>query len=744
MPKRKGTPLRGNQRKKKKIVSKTGIEGEIGILAIKMTLKAIVRPQYYQQVKDWFTQKSIECTKICALASLLFLYKVKSANESNNADFFSGDGNKEIKDCFYAVLQKNKEKEEMVPDFRDFVENMEAENRFSWPGNSFFGNQMQYLYKQYTTNLRNNLEMHAERRLYQYLIMRAWQFNAVSTGPTLRNDDIKRAVQWTIDRYDPIKTTDRHWEVKWEKRQLLLDMIAEIGGPEDNDVAIYTTSEGTWFKSINMWLTMQMEVDNFHIWAEENGIEIPKIKNLKVIPIHQFMRQHVKMETDVLIRMMSEMRFRLHGLIIKYEIVEDPMTQCWDEIFDMPKIHRLLKSNKRFRPYIASNGQAVSIMYEVPKSHLDRLVDDEIVRKRYRDGVYVYEIGIDPGMRTWNATVRRNIKTGKEVSCILVSICVCVVSNRVIECIISFFIIFPQINFTVSSKRYHYLARQGVRDRKAKRWTRRFVAEEQHDRERYQRMPSPKGENWGSYIAHRLTMLKKGIETYTTEKYARLQFDKYIQSNRATDKIANLLTNRKPSIIHMGAVDMPANSPIRIKKHVRCPGNRKLAESFRKIPNTVVRQVNENRTSQLCGRCFTPFDIATQRDRMKVCEWCLPDNDDWPPNLQLPTKIVSKKSKRTLIADRQRMREAVEQDPNQAERFVSKVISYQKNWQQSAAIDEDADPAEQEDAAESHDRRILKTCWHRDITAAKLILYKGHCHLFGIQLHFMFTIERIR
>lgn len=108
------------------------------------------------------------------------------------------------------------------------------------------------------------------------------------------------------------------------------------------------------------------------------------------------------------------------------------------------------------------------------------------------------------------------------------------------------------MNFKISSKKYHYMTRQGVRNSKAKRWTRQFVAFERNDRNdrtRYARMPSPKGENWKDYITHRLTIMKKAIEVYTTEKYSRLQFDKYIESNRVCDKIAAMLV--RTHTVHM-------------------------------------------------------------------------------------------------------------------------------------------------------------------------------------------------
>lgn len=58
---------------------------------------------------------------------------------------------------------------------------------------------------------------------------------------------------------------------------------------------------------------------------------------------------------------------------------------------------------------------SVSIHYKVKTEALDKLVDAQLVKQLYENGEFVYELGIDPGMKTWNATVRRNIATGKEV-----------------------------------------------------------------------------------------------------------------------------------------------------------------------------------------------------------------------------------------------------------------------------------------------------------------------------------------
>lgn len=194
----------------------------------------------------------------------------------------------------------------------------------------------------------------------------------------------------------------------------------------------------------------------------------------------------------------------------------------------------------------------------------------------------------------------------------------------------------------------------------------------------------------------------------------------------------------------MGAAQTAPNSIIKIKKHVRCPGNRKMLKSFHKLPNNVVKMTNEFRTSRICARCFTPFPLSTLSDRFKVCEWCMPDQDDWPDGLKLPRKIVTKKSKRVYQAERQAMREAMIENPNQADGFVPKVISYRKYWQQNAVfemedfvvqrpgnIHEDMDFTADDIPEDMFDQPmpILKTIWNRDISAAKLILYRGKLYL---------------
>lgn len=183
-----------------------------------------------------------------------------------------------------------------------------------------------------------------------------------------------------------------------------------------------------------------------------------------------------------------------------------------------------------------------------------------------------------------------------------------------------------------------------MRDRKAQRWTKAFEDEAKADRNNrnlYVRMPSDMGANWLDYIHHRIKMLKKGMDVYTTDKYTRLSLDKYILSNRVCDNIAGMVTNHKSCLVHFGNAAMAPNRPIRIPKHMRCPGRRKMLVSFKKCLNCHVNIVDEYFTSQTCAKCLQRFDRRTRSHRFKVCPDCKPDQA-----AMLPTMIVGRKSKR--------------------------------------------------------------------------------------------------
>lgn len=256
--------------------------------------------------------------------------------------------------------------------------------------------------------------------------------------------------------------------------------------------------------------------------------------------------------------------------------------------------------------------------------------------------------------------------------------------------------------------------------------TRIFTFDENGDRNRIAAVmgeaASPRGTTWAAYIKHRLRMMENGIETYTTRQYARLRLDKFIEWHRAIDRIAGRLVNHKPAIIYVGAGQIAANSIISIRKHVRCPGTRKLVEAFNKRGTCLIRMVDEYMTSQHCAKCFNHFPRRTKSYRFKTCHNCQPN-----PIVDLPTLIVTNVSKRVLQMKRTIMKEwklmaemlneiaAIITSSNTNNRLVSKKHRIFKTWQPNANVNA-------EDVA---DQPLQKTVWHRDIAAAKLILYKG-------------------
>lgn len=302
------------------------------------------------------------------------------------------------------------------------------------------------------------------------------------------------------------------------------------------------------------------------------------------------------------------------------------------------------------------------------------------------------------------------------------------------------------MNYTISSKQYHYWTKQNVRTQQGKRWTKDFVEEEKKDREDrtlYPVMPSPLGKHWKDYIRHRLKMMERGIAVYTTNKYTRLSFDKYARSNSVCDSIAKMITNGKPTLMHFGAAEMSPSSPIGIKKGLRCPGNRKMIRSYRKCRGCMVNMVDEYYTSQTCAKCFGRFDRRTKRHRFKVCLDCRPH-----PDAMLPSMIVCKVSKRKMREERLKQflyeKEAEENNGNQAvgngvqqpeqqnaEGLLPNVAIYHKKWlvnPVSGVLEyvngNQTDEMEVVDWA-MQQPRVHKTSWQRDIVAAKCILIKG-------------------
>lgn len=239
-------------------------------------------------------------------------------------------------------------------------------------------------------------------------------------------------------------------------------------------------------------------------------------------------------------------------------------------------------------------------------------------------------------------------------------------------------------------------------------------------------MPSPRGVHWRSYIEQRARLLHRGLAAYATRRYARHDLHHYIESNRESDKVAAMITNNMPTMIYLGAAEMSSNRPIGIKRRKRCPGTRKFLVSVKKLGHSRVKFVDEYFTSQTCGNCFGRFDRNTRNKRFKYCRNCQAN-----PEAGLPPKIVTPLNKRV----RNQIKRDQRDNPDYPRCPLPKMISFYKEWPLNnvdANLGEAEAEAEWEGIEDETEEQIIEeeelppsVVWHRDIVAAKCILYKG-------------------
>lgn len=117
--------------------------------------------------------------------------------------------------------------------------------------------------------------------------------------------------------------------------------------------------------------------------------------------------------------------------------------------------------------------------------------------------------------------------------------------------------------------------------------------------------------------------MQNGIEVYATTAYPRIRFSHYIEMNRIADntagKLLGKLVNYKWAIIFIEATQISPNSPIKIKKYVRTPGNRKLVKAFQKRQNCYVNFVDDLMRSQHCGWCFKRYPWLSLSRALTTC-----------------------------------------------------------------------------------------------------------------------------
>lgn len=317
---------------------------------------------------------------------------------------------------------------------------------FRWPTTTAFGNGFKYLYEQYIDNVKTNIRYHCERRLKTFFKMCVYEFNDhilrenIPNATLFDHIDIRNAVNYTYKRRD-----DTDGDVGRQARLgALLDELRACGAPYDCNIRDFVADN--WFQSLRMWLLIQRAVQYFHLtyanvynsWnlfrkhplyvqrPTYDGATIipepPEIRNFTAIPKCSFQRRHIRIDTDALYNLLCAAKQvpKKLGSIKKWINIKDfefrrNPTGGWALFFDMDRIVKMANGKKTFENQILSDGVSATVLYLKPIQAEPEIRNEEIVRK-YEAGQFWYELGIDPGMRTWNATVRRNAFTGEEVS----------------------------------------------------------------------------------------------------------------------------------------------------------------------------------------------------------------------------------------------------------------------------------------------------------------------------------------
>lgn len=429
-------------------------EEDTNMMTVKTGLKNILRPRFRNVLTKAISEKSIEATKLCSLASLLFLNKVQNAYDSNHEAFFRQNGENVIRDCFYAVLPKNLHTDKMTHEFREIAQRLDEQHQISWPNTEHFGNAIKDLIDTYVTNVKTNLSTHSKKRLREYLRMKIYERNRmVPLVIRYEEQDIDHAIAWAIFGTNSIDKDDPDRVAKRMRRGMLLKMIADNSWFDIGYGSIGKFTKIHWFKSIQFWIALQRQLDAFNTseeYREQRRLERehfrygkcqreqssghckcgltkkgpPKVCNLKVIPICAFTRTHYTLDNFTFYQLLCSVGIvpQTHGIRKEYRNIKfNEFMQhkefFWNKFFIMRKINWFVRWKKKFRFRILSDGQAVSLAYDVDKK---QAVPIEIQRNgvvcEYENRKIKNESGTDPGVNTWMATTLRTIETGKEVS----------------------------------------------------------------------------------------------------------------------------------------------------------------------------------------------------------------------------------------------------------------------------------------------------------------------------------------
>lgn len=389
----------------------------------KCTLNKILHPDHCQNFSELIRGYCITATIISVLSSMFFLYKCNRAFDDEDYGFFHGNGADQIRECFGAILS---EKKHTLPStFKDIIER--SVPNFWWPERQGLGNAFNSLVDQYTTNAKNNIKKWSYSRIHTFFKLKRFQLNL--NGHQISDIDVKNATKAVM--FANIARLSDNVKLLLEQAELLGIEV----GVKLCDIVGHKTK---WFETIGLFINIQRQIFKHHeryellndAWrrylrnpvvnAMPTVARPPLIRNFRVIPLHDFHMKHIRID----IHLFYQIACKLGALKKAKGIFGQPinitkkdydrnLSEHWDSVFDMSKIMKIC-GNRTFDFAIVTDSVAVSLCFMkpecVPIEPTNEQIKDDYINKKF-----TFVLGIDPGVRTWNATLRKHIESGTEV-----------------------------------------------------------------------------------------------------------------------------------------------------------------------------------------------------------------------------------------------------------------------------------------------------------------------------------------
>lgn len=405
--------------------------------AIKCAAKKIlVENENKAKMLEQIKKNSIMCTRIARLASLLIHYVfnfIMDQDDQTVNDFFDvTDDNREknspteqkLKDYFYAVVQGYEHSDEypMSQYGQNFLRMM---NDFGVEmcNNNHLDNSFKHQYQQFHINFRNNIVIHAKKRVRKFLqhVKRIQSPVPRNFSPAQKKEHLKQnqmAVNQTIG-FLFYGNVDHDMN--------LLREFENVTRPNtENLCGLFEDMRKDWFKMLPVFFRLQryafakiQESDKRQKKSTKKKKKSHE-KGFEVVPQTSFQRRHILIDTNALHALHAQLDIvpmRTKTKKMTREDFTQKKPKAWSNMIDyshMKTLDGTSKCKKRFDHSILTDGVAMSLSCQKTIREHSEKKRIEMIKRKLKDGLYKYIFGLDPGYRLTLGGVRRGASNAFE------------------------------------------------------------------------------------------------------------------------------------------------------------------------------------------------------------------------------------------------------------------------------------------------------------------------------------------